>query len=173
MSLLIVSCSLHHSSKSRKLVHVIRDHYAQEEHKCQFVDLAEIELPHCDGDQAFRHPHVKKMQKQVEQAEAIILAVPIYNFGVSSVAKNFIELVGESLQGKVCGFICSAGGQRSYMSVMQLANSLMLDFRCLIVPKFVYLSDSDGAHDSPEMHKRLHELLTIIVALKEAWKSCS
>ena len=32
----------------------------------------------------------------------------------------------------------AAGGQGSYMSAMGLANSLMLDFRCLIVPRFIY-----------------------------------
>lgn len=172
MSLLIISCSLHHSSKSRKLAHIIRDHYAHETYKCQFVDLADIELPHCDGDQAFGHPNVLQMQKKVKEAEAIIMAVPIYNFSVSSVAKNLIELMGDTLQDKIFGFICSAGGQKSYMGVLHLANSLMLDFRCLIVPKFVYLSEKEGAHDSPEIHQRLHELLTTIVALKDGWKSC-
>jgi FMN reductase len=37
---------------------------------------------------------------------------------------------------KVVGFLCAAGGKSSYMSVMRLANSLMLDFRCLIIPHF-------------------------------------
>jgi hypothetical protein len=32
----------------------------------------------------------------------------------------------------------AAGGQGSYMSGMGLASSLMLDFRCLIVPRFIY-----------------------------------
>jgi hypothetical protein len=31
----------------------------------------------------------------------------------------------------------------SYMSVMAYANSLMLDFRCVIIPRFVYATGDD------------------------------
>ena len=41
---------------------------------------------------------------------------------------------------------CAAGGDHSYMSVMAVANSLMLDFRTIIVPRFVYA----GGDDIPE-----------------------
>src|SRR6266576_3369311 len=36
------------------------------------------------------------------------------------------------------GILCSAGGTSSYMAVMAYANSLMLDFRTVIIPRFVY-----------------------------------
>ncbi len=49
-----------------------------------------------------------------------------------------IELTGRSWQDKVVGFLCAAGGMSSYMSVMAYANSLMLDFRTVIIPRFVY-----------------------------------
>jgi len=39
---------------------------------------------------------------------------------------------------KVGGFLCAAGGNSSYMAVMAYANSLMLDFRTVIIPRFVY-----------------------------------
>jgi NAD(P)H-dependent FMN reductase len=39
---------------------------------------------------------------------------------------------------KIVGFLCAAGGEASYMSVMAYANSLMLDFRCVIIPRVVF-----------------------------------
>ena len=36
----------------------------------------------------------------------------------------------------------------SYMSVMAYANSLMLDFRCVIIPRFVYATGSAFAEGS-------------------------
>lgn len=165
--LLIVSCSLNPASKSRELAKLLRSHYVHEEYPCEFVDLADYTLPHCDGQTAYDHPQVKMLLEKTQKAEAIIMALPIYNFGVSAAAKNFIELAGTGFEGKVIGFICAAGGQRSYMSIMNLANSLMLDFRCLIVPKFVYIDPAD----TPEQtHPRLHELLQTIVRLKDAWE---
>ena len=38
------------------------------------------------------------------------------------------------------------------MSILGLANGLMLDFRCLIVPRFVYATGDDFANDrQPDM----------------------
>ena len=56
---------------------------------------------------------------------------------------------GKAWTGKVVGLLAAAGGERSYMSLMPLANSLMLDFRCLIVPRLVYASDA--AFDEMEL----------------------
>ena len=74
--------------------------------------------------------------------KAILLATPIYNYDVSAAAKNMVELTGSAWRDKTVGFICAAGGTSSYMSVMGLANSLMLDFRCIILPRFVYATDT-------------------------------
>ena len=62
---------------------------------------------------------------------------------------------------KVVGFLCAAGGKGSYMSVMSLANSLMLDFRCLILPRFVYSVGEDFEEDEvtdPKVKERVMEL---------------
>ena len=53
------------------------------------------------------------------------------------------------------------GGRAAYMAVMSLANSLMLDFRCLIIPRFVY-AQSDAFNGSKICNqaivKRIDEL---------------
>jgi len=67
-----------------------------------------------------------------------MIATPVYNYDVSAAAKNMLELTGSAWEDKIVAFLCAAGGMSSYMSVMSFANSLMLDFRCLIIPRFVY-----------------------------------
>ena len=66
------------------------------------------------------------------------MAAPVYNYDVSASAKNMIELTGSAWEDKIVGFLCAAGGMSSYMSVMAYANSLMLDFRCVVIPRFVF-----------------------------------
>src|SRR5438132_11143717 len=105
MPLLIISCSLNSSSKSRELARVTRDHFAHEKEECLFLDLAEFDIPLCDGSTAYGHPHVKKLTAIIAQSSAIIMAVPIYNFAASAAARNLIELAGKSFEGKVVGFI--------------------------------------------------------------------
>jgi FMN reductase len=81
---------------------------------------------------------------------------------VSAALKNLIEHVGGELTDKVIGFMGAAGGQRSYMSPLQFLNSLMLDFRSLIVPRFVYSSREafeDGAIKEEGLNERIKELV--------------
>ena len=80
----------------------------------------------CDGDECYDLPEVLDFRKKVKNARGIIMAIPIYNYNISSGAKNAVELGGRMLYDKIFGFICAAGGKSSYMSVMSLANSLMI-----------------------------------------------
>ncbi len=168
---LIISSSLNPSSRSRTLAREAERALISRSERCTFLDLAEIELPLCDGGAAYAHPNVSSVAGMVENATAVIVAVPVYNYSAGAAIKNFIELTGRVWTDKVVGFLCAAGGKNSYMSVMGLANSLMLDFRCLIVPRFVYADQSsfDGAMLSDEkMILRVEGLVTDVVRIGSA-----
>lgn len=141
MSYLVISTSLNKSSKSYILA---REAYNQlsGSHETEFLDLRKVKLPQCDGDQAYKHKNVARVKAMIEKATCILIAVPIYNYDCGSAAKNLVELTGKAWTDKTVGFLCAAGGSFSYMSVMGLANSLMLDFRCLVIPRFVYADKS-------------------------------
>ena len=106
--------------------------------ECEWVDISEMGLPLCDADTCYAQPAAQKLNKAIAAADGILVATPVYNYDVSAAAKNMVELTGSSWEDKVVGFLCAAGGMNSYMSVMAFANSLMLDFRCVIIPRFVY-----------------------------------
>ena len=58
------------------------------------------------------------------------------------------------------------------MSVMSVANSLMLDFRSFILPRFVFATgkafDQDNALVDPEVQQRLADLTDRLVRVTEA-----
>ena len=137
----------------------------------EFFDLQKNPLPMCDGDKCYDLPEVIDFRKKVENAKGIIMAIPIYNYNVSSGAKNIIELGGRMLYDKVFGFICAAGGKSSYMSVMSFASSLMIDYRCFIIPKFVYALKSDFNENeitNPDIKERIDELGNDLIRISEA-----
>ena len=139
--------------------------------KVEFFDLQKNPLPMCDGDKCYDLTEVIDFRKKVENAKGIIMAIPIYNYNVSSGAKNIIELGGRMLYDKVFGFICAAGGKSSYMSVMSFASSLMIDYRCFIIPKFVYALKSDFNENeitNPDIKERIDELGNDLIRISEA-----
>jgi FMN reductase len=153
---LVISASLRPESLSRLL-----GEFLAAELKGDHIDLREFPLPMCDGDAAYDDPNVAKLRARVEGARVILLAVPIYNYDANAAVKNLIELTGGAWEDKIVGFACAAGGMSSYMSIMSLANSLMLDFRCIILPRFVYATGDDfdgGKITSAEVQKRLKQL---------------
>jgi NAD(P)H-dependent FMN reductase len=158
---LIVSGSLRSNSRSRAMAVFLIDCYRSQGIAAQMIDLRGLALPFCDGEAAYDHESVVAVSKTISGARVVIIATPIYNFDASAALKNLIELTGESWEDKVVGFLCAAGGSMSYMSVMSLANSLMLDFRCLIIPRIVYATSEDfseGQLSSSELRKRVRAL---------------
>jgi NAD(P)H-dependent FMN reductase len=143
MSLIVISSSLNPNSKSAILARETYRLLQERKLEVDWLDLREVELPHCDGDKAYANPNVIEVTKKIQKASAIILAVAIYNFDCGSSAKNLLELTGRAgWENKTVAFLCAAGGRSSYMSIMSFANSLMLDFRSVIVPRFVYAEGS-------------------------------
>ena len=171
MVFLLFSCSLRDGSRSRVMAEALRAELEGAGEVVEYLDLRDAGLPLCDGDDCYNHPATKALRASVAAAEGSIFATPIYNFQASASAKNIVELGGSMFEGKVGGFLCAAGGRNSYMSVMSLANSLMLDFRCHILPRYVFASKdsfSDGELADAEITERIGELAHELVRVSRA-----
>jgi FMN reductase len=170
MNVLVLGCSLNPgSSSSQILARDAAEVFRSVGVSANIIDLRERPLPVCDGQTT--NEHTEAVTAAVQAADAIVFAVPIYNYDVNAAAKNVVEHVGSALEGKLIAFMCSAGGSASYMSIMSLANSLMLDFRCLIVPRFVYSTSEcfrEGKIVSSDVAARVRTLCEEVVRLGRA-----
>lgn len=169
MKFLILSCSLHPTSRSRIMARRLEECLGEEE--VTVVDLAETPLPLCDGMTTYSDPGVQKLVVQLTEADAIVVASPIYNYDLSAAAKNVVELTGRAWTGKVVGLMCAAGGKASYMAGMPFLNSLMLDYRSMVLPRFVYASGvsfGDGVLVDEEIDRRIQELAAELVRVTRA-----
>lgn len=164
MSYLVISTSLNPDSKSFVLAREAYTRLSQlGDGPVELIDLRKVRLPHCDGDKSFSHRNVKKLAAKIAAAKCIILAVPIYNYDVGSVVKNLIELTNDAWQEKTVGFVSAAGGKSGNLATMGIASSLMLDFRCLIIPRFCsadrYAFDAQGLLTDKRVDARLNDLV--------------
>jgi FMN reductase len=161
ISILVISTSLRDASRSRVL--------AEQAFACagglgmaaDWMDLRDHPLPPCDGEGCFSHPEVAALRPRIEAASAILLAAPVYAYGLSSVARNLVELTGRAWNAKPVGLLCAAGGKGSYMAPLSFANSLMLDYRCPIIPRYVYADGSAFENGAPsgDLEVRIVELV--------------
>ena len=176
MNIIVISCSLHPHSASWVLAQQAVSDLKDLGVEAALYDLRDLTLDFADATTAHKTPDAEMIINAIHEASAVLMAVPIYNYDVNSAAKNLLEIGLRAWNEKLVGFMCAAGGRSSYMSVMSVANSLMLDFRCLIVPRFVYATKTDfgdfredSMYIASDMIKdRLRELSETTIRLAKA-----
>jgi len=168
---LVISTSGNPDSNSRRMGRIALAHLQKQKLDCDWIDISEMDLPLCDADKCYGMPSPRKLSASIQAAGGILVAAPVYNYDVAATAKNMIELTGSAWENKIVGFLCAAGGTASYMSVMAYANSLMLDFRCVIIPRFVFATgdafDGDKITDK-KVTKRIEEVTDELVRFTKA-----
>ncbi|MGD9688897.1 MAG: NADPH-dependent FMN reductase [Phycisphaerales bacterium] len=171
MSYLVISCSLNPESRSRTLARNALEAFKGRGQTAEFVDLVTLGLPMCDGGAAYSHPTVSPLAAKVASANGVLLAFPIYNYSAAATCKNLIELTGKAWTGKVVGLMAAAGGANSFMAPMQIAGSLMLDFRSIVLPRYVYAAGeavSAAAVVDSEVARRIDELVGELIRVATA-----
>ncbi len=168
---LVFSTSLNPDSRSRILARAAVRMIGEEGDSAHWIDLAELNLPLCDGHECYSQQDVVTVRTAIEEARGILISTPIYNYDVSASAKNLIELTGKAWSEKVVGLLCAAGGAGSYMAPMGLANSLMLDFHSLILPRFVYASGESFSGQEiadTDCEDRVRQLVQLLIRVSSA-----
>lgn len=176
MKILIVSSSHDPNSRSQQLARLCGPLLDEAGVEHALLRLKDYPLPpYVSGDLALV-PGYPEIHQLVLEADALILASPVYNWGCCAELKKFIEYFGSTdashrgaLFDKVITFLNAAGLPHSYMAFTATATSLMLDFKCIINPYNVYVHNRhwvDGAL-LPEAQARLKKSLEVTVELAQ------
>jgi NAD(P)H-dependent FMN reductase len=169
--ILVLSTSLHPQSRSRVMAIAARAELDALGAQTSWFDCRDVQFPYMDGHSAGSHAATVALRTALGAADAVFLASGIYNFDVSAVAKACLELGGKAWDGKVVCIGCATGSMVSFMAPMGLANSLMLDFRCVVVPRFPMATQAeivDGAVADAETSRRIREACAMTVRLADA-----
>src|SRR5213083_2818896 len=171
---LVISTSGNPDSNSRRMGRIAFAHLQKKKADCEWIDIREMDLPLCDADKCYVMPGSKKLAAAIEAAHGILIAAPVYNYDVAAATKNMIELTGSAWEDKIVGFLCAAGGHASYMSVMAYDNSLMLDFRFVIVPRCAFATgDAFGGESitDKKIAQRIEQVADDLVRFTKALRS--
>ena len=152
---LVISSSLDVESKSRRLAQGAEAELRQLGGDTRYLDLMDTSVPAFDNGTAFDSPDFGRVHALIDEADSLVVAMPIYNWSAGSSAKNLIELTGATGEDgrraawfdKVVTFLCAGGLPHSYMAYSSLAASMMLDFKCIVNPYVVYATERDWTAD--------------------------
>lgn len=117
MNITILSCSLDPDSRSRRLAQVSASIVKNAGHVAKLLDLHDLGgLPSFDNELAFNDPRYLTLHSAISPADGVVIASPVYNWGLSSATKNMIELSGATGRDgreaawfdKLVTFVCAA-----------------------------------------------------------------
>ncbi len=176
MKLLIVSSSLDPQSRSERLAELCLTELHRQQIDATLVNLKQHSLPSFDNDTIYQSDAYQFLHASVLEADGLILASPVYNWGCCAELKKFVECVGStppnrSRSGaffdKVVTFVNAAGLPHSYMAFNALAISMLMDFKCVINPYNVYVHERHWKGDQliAKAAARLEKSMQVAVEL--------
>ncbi len=174
MKTLVISTNLNPLSKTNIIAKEACKVFEAKEYAAEYLPLSDLTLPICDGYDCYKDPSVIQLQEKIASYEGLVLCSPIYCYDLNAVAKNLIELTGFSWKNKVVSIIVTAGAEKSYMAPVKFASSLMLDFRCLVLPRYLYVTSTDFDKNNQitnsDINKRLDQLVDTHINIQACYK---
>ena len=144
MKTLILSSSLSENSRSFLLCKAVKEELIAKGDNITFVDARNIPIQPVHRGLS---PEMETLAKQVEQADNIIIGMGVHCYSVNDSLKILLDTCFGKATGKFFGILCAAGGERSYLSTMQLTQICMNEWRMMQMPRIVYATGKDFKED--------------------------
>jgi len=134
-----------------------------------YVDLKDVEMELCDARPLEEYSEtMQKVYEIMDSSEAVIFGMPVYQYSMSGVLKNFIDICGKATAAKPVGAIVNAGGPNCYMASADLFNALYFEYACTSIAPTPYtwsMDFKDGKIVNEKVMSKLDELAQNILVL--------
>lgn len=124
-----------------------------------YVDLRNINMELCDARPLEEYSEdLRKVYDIMDNSQAVIFGMPVYQYSMSGVLKNFIDICGGALKGKRVGAIVNAGGPNCYMASRDLFDCLFYEYACNGIMPTPYTWSMDFENGAIKNEKVLEKL---------------
>ena len=145
MKTLILSSSLSKESKSFLLCKEAEKQLIDKGVNCTFVDAREVPM------KAFHQQATKEMKslsELINQTDNIIIGMGVHCYSINDGLKILLDNCFWGATSKFLGVLCSAGGEKSYLSTMHLTQICMNEWRMIQLPRIVYATKEDFTNNT-------------------------
>ncbi len=134
-----------------------------------YVDLKNVKMDFCDGRPLEDYSsQVIDVAKLIWSSDAVIFGMPVYQFSMSWVLKNFIDIAGDMLKWKTVWAIVNSGWANAYLASRDLFNALQFEYATtnLMPTPYSHASDfKEGKIVNDKLLSKLDELAQKIILL--------
>ena len=173
MRIVCISSSLSPTSRSETLGRLCVDALIKRGVDAEIVSLKGKIPSGFDDSTIYESSGYLELHELTAAADGLIFASPVYNWGLCAELKKFVECIGSTPEDgsrkgaffdKVITFVVSAGLPHSYMASASMANSMMMDFKCIINPYTAYIHNRHWEGDEliDEARLRLEKSMMVM-----------
>lgn len=134
--------------------------------EAELINLGDCRIGFADGRTPEQHQDdTASIVKRVRDADAVVLASPVYRGSYTGVLKNLLDLLPiETLVGKPVGIVAMGATIHHYLGVDWHLRDVLAWFGALVAPTSVYLSAADFA-DGQLSEGAKQDLTSLVQAL--------
>lgn len=109
-----------------------------------YIDLNDVEMEFCDGRKLEDYNEsLQEVHAALQASEIIIFGMPVYQYSMSGVLKNILDICGAALKEKHIGVILNSGGPNCYMAAQDLFNAMQYEYTTTSIMPTPYTSWMD------------------------------
>ncbi len=165
----IVQSSLRDGSHTDIMCRALESACEKRDIQVEYIDLREMEMAFCNGGNIEHYPQdMQDAFAKIDSCEAVVFGMPVYQYTMSGVLKNFIDICGGSVAGKHVGIIVNSGGPNCYMASADLFNALYYEYGCYNLaptPYSWFMDFKDGKIVNEKVSEKIEELAEKIKSL--------
>ena len=140
MKTLILSSSLSKNSRSFIMCNKSFENLSKRGVNCTIVDARNIPLQPTHKKLS---PEMENLEIQIKEADNIIIGMGVHCYSINDSLKILLDNCFSQSIGKFFGILCTAGGEKSYLSTMHLTQICMNEWRMIQLPRIVYATKKD------------------------------
>lgn len=133
------------------------------------VDLSTVHVEVADGRPGDAYDDATRgAMAAIAQADAVMIASPVYRASIPGVLKNLLDLVPvTALEAKPVGIVAMGGSAHHYLGVDRHLRDILSWFGALVAPTSVYLTgrDFDRGVPTADAAATLDQLATTVLTL--------
>ncbi|MGN7385676.1 NADPH-dependent FMN reductase [Sporosarcina sp. SAFN-015] len=143
------------------------------------MNMADYDHQFVDGRPSEQYnKDMQEMVRKFEEADAYIIATPIFQGSIPGVLKNAFDMLHpHAMRYKPVSIVANGGTYQHHLVPENQLKPILDYFRCLVTPNFVYTHsghfDQDNRIIDEDVHNRLRELARVFAKYAEMSQNLS
>ncbi len=140
--IVLIQGSMFPNSKTAEIMEIIQHILEHKNVETEIIDLRKINMEFHDGRKIEEYNEdIRRAYQTLENADAYVIGMPVYQYSMSGPLKNFLEIVGPAMSNKFTGLLLVSEKVKSYLAANELMKIMSYELNITTVPPIIHVHE--------------------------------